>query len=111
MEKIHYDDLDTDKLTALISSRLSFEVTGLSGRMSSAVSKIENAIEPAGLTCRVYTRGRIAAAGASLLGGPAGVAGVISAAGIAVHNLATYNPDYEIAKHLVDNTLSVLYKK
>jgi hypothetical protein len=84
MEKLNYDDLNTDKL---------------------------NAIEPAGLKCRVYTKGRIAAAGASLLGGITGAAGIASAISIAAHNLATYNPDYEIVKHLVDNTLSVFYKK
>lgn len=111
MEKLSYDDLSTDKLASLIRSRRSFEVVGLSGRMSSAISKIENTIEPAGLKCRVYTKGRIAAAGASLFGGITGVAGVASAISIAAHNLATYNPDYEIVKHVVDNTLSVLYKK
>lgn len=111
MEKLNYDDLNTDKLNALIRSRSSFEVIGLSGRMSSAIQKIENAIEPAGLKCRVYTKGRIAAAGASIFGGITGVAGVASAISIAAHNLATYNPDYEIVKHLVDNSLSVLYKK
>jgi hypothetical protein len=111
MEKLNYDDLGTDKLAALIRSRSSFEVIGLSGRMSSAIQKIENVIEPAGLKCRVYTKGRIAAAGASLLGGITGAAGIASAISIAAHNLATYNPDYEIVKHVVDNSLSVLYKK
>ncbi len=51
MEKLNYDDLGTDKLNALIRSRSSFEVIGLSGRMGSAIQKIENVIEPAG--CKV----------------------------------------------------------
>ncbi|MFM5532908.1 hypothetical protein ACET64_04230 [Aeromonas veronii] len=111
MERLTYEDLGTDKLATLIRARKSFEVVGLSGRMSAAVTKLENTIEPAGLTCRVYTKGRIAAAGASIFGGITGLAGIASAVTIAAHNLATYNPDYEIVKHLVDNSLSVLYKK
>ncbi|MFM5009496.1 hypothetical protein [Aeromonas veronii] len=63
MERLTYEDLGTDKLASLIRARKSFEVVGLSGRMSAAVTKLENSIEPAGLKCRVYTKGRIAAAG------------------------------------------------
>ncbi|MGL6355841.1 hypothetical protein ACSZMT_19440, partial [Aeromonas veronii] len=55
--------------------------------------------------------GRIAAAGATFIGGATGVAGLAYAVGIATHNLVTYNPDYEIVKHVVDKSISVLYKK
>ncbi len=92
-------------------SHESFEITGLSGRMGSAVSKIENIIENQSLSCRVYTYGRVASAGATLVGGITGLAGLASVVGMAAHNIATYNPDYEIAKHLVDNKLSVKYQK
>lgn len=111
MEKIRYDDLSAEKLDSLIRNKRSFEVTGLSGRMSSAVTKVENAIEYDELSCRVYTVGRIATAGASIFGGITGLAGIASAVTIAAHNLVTYNPDYEIAKHMVDNYISVIYKK
>ena len=55
------------------------------------------------LTCRVYTEYRSTAVAALL--------GAVSAAAIGVHNLATWNPDYEIGKNYVKRTLSVRYKK
>ena len=111
MTKITYEEIDSQKTKDLVKQHKSFEIVGLSGRLSSAVSKIENIIETQDLSCRIYTYGRVASAGASFFGGITGVAGVLSTIGMAVHNVATYDPDYEIAKHLVDNKLSVDYKK
>lgn len=111
MKKIQYEDLNTEVLATLIRSKQSFEVVGLSGRLSSAVTTVENRIESQGLKCRIYTFGRIAAAGGSFFGGITGVIGLASAAGIAAHNLATFNPDYEIAKYPIDNRIVVKYKK
>ncbi|UCN00128.1 hypothetical protein LCX93_11460 [Sulfurimonas sp. SWIR-19] len=108
---VKYEDLDSIKVKDMIKRHESFEIVGLSGRMGSAVSKIENIIETANLSCRIYTYGRIASAGAALAGGITGLAGVGAAIGMAAHNIATYDPDYEIAKHIVDNKLSVTYKK
>ena len=111
MESVTYEDLNSERVRALINQRKSFEVLGLSGRMDSAVSKVETLIESDGLSCRVYIYGRVAAAGATVFGGVTGVLGIASAVGMAAHNLATYNPDYEVAKHKIDNKLSVKYKK
>jgi len=111
MESVTYEDLNGEKVKELISQRKSFEVLGLSGRMDSAVSKVENLIESSGMSCRIYVYGRVAAAGASFFGGVTGLVGIASAVGMAAHNLATYNPDYEVAKHKIDNKLSVKYKK
>jgi len=111
MTTVSYEDLESSKTKDMIKEHESFEITGLSGRMGSAVSKIENTIEDQNLSCRIYTYGRVASAGATLVGGVTVSAGLVSAVGMAAHNLATYNPDYEIAKHLVDNKLSVKYKK
>lgn len=110
MTTIQYEDIRSEKTINLIKSKSSFEIVGLSGRMDSAVSTIENLIESEGLKCRVYTYGRVAAAGGSFFGGVTGLIGLASAVGIAAHNLATFNPDYEIAKHLVDNKLSINFK-
>lgn len=109
--KISYDELTAEKLSELIKSEKTFEVTGLSGRISEATSWVENKIESEGLRVRVYTYGRVAAAGGTLFGGITGVLGLASVVGMAAHNLATLNPDYEIAKHLVDNMLTVKYCK
>ncbi|MBF4103001.1 hypothetical protein INT80_12615 [Gallibacterium anatis] len=49
--------------------------------------------------------------GASALSGIGGLFGIASAVGIAAHNLATYNPDFEIGKNLVDKKINIVYKK
>lgn len=68
---------------------------------------IEKLIESQGLTCRVYTAGRIAALG---VGAITIVGGVAAGLTIAAHNIATYNPDYEIAK-FYPAMLAITYKK
>ena len=109
--KISIENLTKEKLKELIKDEKTFEVTGLSGRVNETAKMVESAIENEGLRVRVYTYGRIAAAGGTLFGGITGVLGAASVVGIAAHNLATLNPDYEIAKHLVDNMLTVKYCK
>jgi hypothetical protein len=109
-EALQFKDLKTN-IDRLIASRDSFVVIGLGGNMGNAIEIIENTIERKGLSCRVYTSKRIAAAGGTLFGGITGLAGLASVVGIAAHNLATYNPDYEIEKHIVDNRLTIEYKK
>jgi hypothetical protein len=106
-----YGSLTSNKAEQLINQRESFEVIGLGGKMGDVVSMIENIIETKGLSCCIYTYGLVAAAGATVLGGPMGVFGLASTIGMAVHNIVTYDPDYELAKHVVDNKLSVTYKK
>lgn len=111
MESIVYEDLSGNKLKEIISQKKSFVVLGLSERMDSSVTSVERSIESSGMSCRVYLYGRVAATGASFFGGVTGVLGIASAVGMAAHNLATFNPDYEIAKHKIDNKLTVTYKK
>jgi hypothetical protein len=43
--------------------------------------------------------------------GPTAIWGVASAAFMGAHNVATWDPDYEIAKNRVTGTLTVTYKK
>lgn len=74
--KIDYNDLTAEKISDLLSNEKTFEVTGLSGRMSDAVEWIENEIEAEGLRCRIYTYGRVAAAGGTLFGGITGLLGL-----------------------------------
>lgn len=104
------DELNTETLDSLIASKESFQVVSIQN-MTSVVEKIEGRIEKCGLTCRVYTEYRSAAMAGSFLGGITAVAGMASAATIAVHNLATWNPDYELGKNQVKETISVVYKK
>ena len=97
-----------NSLDQLLEKKQDFEVFGLSGRLGDTVTTIESRIEAMGMTCRVYTVGRTAAMAAGLF---SVVAGVATAVGIAAHNLATYDPDYEIGKNLANNTLRVVYQK
>lgn len=75
-------------------------------------TQMEKIIERMGFRCRVYTENRAAAMGATLI--PTGITqavGIASAVGIAAHNLATFNPDYEIGKNITANQVNVTYKK
>lgn len=112
IELVRYttDELTNAKLDSLIDSKVSFQVVSIQ-HMGSVVEKIEGRIEKAGLSCRVYTEYRSAAVAGSVLGGITAIAGVASAAAIAAHNLATWNPDYELGKNQVKGQLSVVYKK
>lgn len=74
--------------------------------MSEVVETVEKMIESMGMSCRIYTKGRSAA----LIAVPVvGLSYAIAALGI--HNLATWNPDYELAKNLITGTLTITYKK
>jgi hypothetical protein len=98
---VRYDDLNDAVLDELVRKRASFEVVALGGDMDGAIAKVEAGIESRKLSCRVYLHGRTAPAfltwGSLLF--------------VGAHNLATFNPDYEIAKHKFDNKLRVIYKK
>jgi hypothetical protein len=109
-KELKYEEIEISAVS-LIKNRESFTIIGLSGKMSDAVEKVESLIEREGLSCRIFTSGRIAAAGGSFFGGITGIAGIASAIGIAAHNVATYDPDYEVAKHIIDNKLTISYEK
>lgn len=95
------------QLEDLIKKKKSFVIIGLKGELLDVSAHIEQTIEAAGLTCRIYTRNRTWAAGAIAWTG----AGILSLAAIAAHNVATFNPDYEIGRCAIDNKIYVDYKK
>lgn len=104
------DEVSPDLLQELIAADRSFEITGLEaeGAMSEMIGRLETAMARLHKTNRVYTVGRSAAIAAAAI--PTGVTqltGAVAAIGIGLHNFATYNPDYEIGKHLMDKKLSV----
>ena len=106
-EQIEAVKLDNRHLREFILNGSSFQVTNVQD-IGAMAARIEDAIEKEGRTCRVYTEYRTAAlAGEALLGG----LGVIAAAGIAIHNLATFNPDFEIGKNKVTSRVTVTYKR
>lgn len=101
--------LDINTLSKLIYERKSFVIENVSD-VSETVKRVEHEIEKTKLSCRVYTEYRITALAGSLWS-PTVILGVASAVAIGVHNLSTWNPDYEIGKNYIKRRLSVKYKK
>lgn len=105
---------EVEEIEELISNRKSFLIFNIrsSHLFDSLISKIEKSIENKNMKCRVYKENRSVAMAAVVI--PTGITQVLgfaSAIGIGLHNLATYNPDYEIAKSLDATQLSIVYKK
>ena len=100
---------DQEAIRAAIRNHETFEIGGCHGRMDEAVLFVERAIGSEGMTSRVYTKGRTAAA---LVAGVAALPlGAAVAAGLAAHNLTTLSPDYEVMKRPVDKALRLTYVK
>lgn len=99
--------ISDDRIRTMLRNDESFVLENIHD-MGGVVETIEKMIESMDKSCRVYTKGRTAAlAGEIAIGG----VGLIAAAAIGIHNLATWNPDYELAKNLITGTLTVTYKK
>ena len=105
------NELTDEKLNDLIRTKSSFVLTDVT-HMKHTVKKVEELIEMKDMKCRVYTKGRVATvAAAAIPVSPAVIGGWLSAAAIGVHNLATYDPDYELAKNPIKSELEVNYKR
>lgn len=103
---LQFDAVSELRISMLLDDYQSFELIDLTGeKMGKAVQFLEDLIEKKSMTCRIYTAGRTV-----VLGGIFNPLGVAAAAAIAAHNLATYDPDYEIAKHKIDKKLTVKAK-
>ncbi|QNM87916.1 hypothetical protein [Aliarcobacter cryaerophilus] len=109
--KFTSDEINAQKLDELISSRKSFQIVAVKN-ISYIVNLIEGAIEKKSLSCRVYSEMRAAAMAGIVIPTPVTVfGGLAAAAGTAIHNLATYDPDYEIGKNYLKNSITVKYKR
>lgn len=105
--EVNASELSNELLDLLIKKSASFIVRAVSEH-SNVVKRVEKSIEEHGMTCRIYTENRgYVAGGAAILTG----VGLAAIAGIAAHNIATWNPDYEIARNFIDNKISVTFKK
>ncbi len=98
------------RIEALVREHKSFEVVDVkSGKQRTIVDIVERTIEANGMKCRVRTNGRgfIAAA----LAIPTFGASAAASAAIAVHNMSTANPDYEVIKEMIGSDVRVVYFK
>lgn len=101
--------ISNEEISSMISDKRSFKIKEIEPEFfGDTVETIEKLIECQGLTCRIYTAGRITALGISALSVVGGLAAGLT---IATHNIVTYNPDYEIAKLYPTKTLAITYKK
>lgn len=80
-------------------------------RYKNTLAWLEKAIEAEGMRVRVYMKARVATMGTAVITGWGSVAAAAAGIAMAAHNIATWSPDYEIAKHPIGNTLYVTYKK
>lgn len=106
-------EISDDKIKQMIRANKSFVLNDIDRTsFSDAVSTIEKLIESQGLKCRVYTKGRAAAMGAAAIPvSPTIIGGWAAGLFIAAHNIATWNPDYEVAKNIATGSLTITYKK
>lgn len=102
-----YSSTQRPEITQAILQKESFIICDIQD-MKQMVTMLEKIIESNRFSCRIYTKNRIASAAAGLfsLG-----AGAIALTSIAIHNLATRNPDFEIAKDYINNQAFVTYMK
>lgn len=103
---------DEEKIKEALSERKTFRVICPSGSQSFAAEWLEHEIERKGFKCRIYTSNRASVLAAGII--PTGITQVTAiAAGVfmAAHNLATFNPDYEISKDPIGSGITVTYKK
>ena len=100
------------KITELVKEHKSFKITQVGKDMIEFSQKVENVIDSAGYKCRLYTGNRFTSVMVGLIPNPVtwGI-GIFSAVGIALHNIATYDPDYAISRHLWDDTVKVSYQR
>ncbi|RYF49435.1 MAG: hypothetical protein EOO38_07895 [Cytophagaceae bacterium] len=102
--------ISNEEISKLILQKKSFTIIDIpASTFGNTVETIEKLIEAQGLTCRIYVAGRMAAFGAATALTMMG--GLVTGLAIAAHNIATFNPDYEIAKYFVTKKLIVSHKK
>ncbi|MEN3374085.1 hypothetical protein [Dechloromonas sp. ZS-1] len=107
---VNTDELSIEKIDELAKRQESFTVVAVSN-ITAVVQKVEGRLEKLGYKCRVVTEYRATSMAAALIPSPAMILGVGAAVGIGVHNLATFNPDYEIGKNKFAGTVTVKYVK
>ncbi|WP_421716902.1 hypothetical protein [Arcobacter arenosus] len=111
IENYTSDEITSEQLGTLIENKKSFKIVAVKD-IGFMVNKIEGAIEKRDLSCRVYTEYRSVAMGAVAIPTPVTVlGGLATMVGTAAHNLATFNPDYEIGKNKIKSTVTVIYQK
>lgn len=97
-------------INTFIQTKQSFILTNVK-KFAPLVEKIEELVENNNMTCRIYLKNRfwyfLAAAVFPPLGKTVGSMGITF---ILMHDLITFNPNYEIAKDYINDKLIVTYQ-
>ncbi|WP_370611527.1 hypothetical protein [Klebsiella aerogenes] len=102
-----------EKIEVAIKKHEDFDIINIKDSLetfNNTVRSCEALIEKNDLSCRVYTEYRSASVTSSFWG-PTFLIGVASSLAIGAHNVATWNPDYEIGKNYLTRSLSIRWKK
>ena len=111
MGNVKYEEINLASTRKLIETHRTFNIVGLEGKMSSAVTSIKSIVESEGLKCRVFTHGRAITALSAFASGITSAIGGASIIGVTGHEIATFNPDYEIVKHHIQHKLVIRYTR
>lgn len=97
------------ELPMLIEANKSFRIDMLELEDTyTECSHIEEIIKSNGLTCRIYTKGRLLTLASGLFNARLGLALAIA---YVAHNVLTHDPDYEIARDLANKRIYVEYQR
>lgn len=80
-------------------------------RYKKTLEWLEKTIEAEGMKVRIYMKARVATIASAAWTGWGTVAAAAAGLAMAAHNVATWSPDYEIAKHPLGCTLYVTFVK
>ncbi|MDR0355095.1 MAG: hypothetical protein LBJ64_05100 [Deltaproteobacteria bacterium] len=103
--ELHFNTASEQMIKNLLNSKSNFTMSADRGDLMQACARIERYCDECGFTSRVYTKGRLLGSLVALPLTP------FAAVATAVHNIATLNPDFEIARNIATNTVTVTYKK
>ncbi|WP_052122710.1 hypothetical protein [Gallibacterium anatis] len=96
-------------INTLIEQKMSFSIEA--ENIQQEVERVERLIEAKGFSCRVYTENRSLLCAGSLGSGSIKQLGLLSLAYIAIHNLITIDPDFEIGRNFMSGRVNITYKK
>jgi hypothetical protein len=105
---VHFKKINEEQIKIYIKNKTNFVMDVDRGDLMQACARIEKCCDECGYTSRVYTKGRLGLSAAAWWFPPALVWTAIATA---AHNVATLNPDFEIARNIITNTVTVTYKK
>ncbi|MGQ0286756.1 biotin/lipoyl-containing protein [Pasteurellaceae bacterium 22721_9_1] len=103
------EDMTPALMRELILHKCNFSIK--TDDIASVVDEVEEMIEKCGYKCRVYMENRASAMAAAAVPGVGMIASIAAGVAIAAHNLATFDPDFEIGKNFWDGKVNVVYKK